>query len=204
MQHVQIITPCISTHAPLARCDRYPAFKTPGVRISTHAPLARCDLRRAADSAAVLLFQLTHLLRGATARARIGGYVTTLFQLTHLLRGATCWWKLLLPPSYFNSRTSCEVRQVAGASGDADGNFNSRTSCEVRRVHCGFPAAGFYFNSRTSCEVRRTPRPASRAAGSYFNSRTSCEVRQMRDVDAVYSGGFQLTHLLRGATHTGA
>ena len=111
LQHVQIITPCISTHAPLARCDRYPAFKTPGVRISTHAPLARCDLRRAADSAAVLLFQLTHLLRGATARARIGGYVTTLFQLTHLLRGATCWWKLLLPPSYFNSRTSCEVRR---------------------------------------------------------------------------------------------
>ena len=100
----------ISTHAPLARCDLQPRARASLMAISTHAPLARCDLLAAGRATHWWLFQLTHLLRGATAVARTRDMVDAIsthaplarcdcspahlrdsgpFQLTHLLRGAT-------------------------------------------------------------------------------------------------------------------
>ena len=100
----------ISTHAPLARCDRAGRRRGRLDVISTHAPLARCDnSRRKTNSRynhfnsrtscevrhfhhemldAILEFQLTHLLRGATFTV-VAGKAKAKFQLTHLLRGAT-------------------------------------------------------------------------------------------------------------------
>ena len=77
----------ISTHAPLARCDYHESVNVVGDKISTHAPLARCDTFPFSS------FTSTHL-----------------FQLTHLLRGATISGKDVVSMSNFNSRTSCEVR----------------------------------------------------------------------------------------------
>ncbi len=54
------------------------------------------------------------------------------FQLTHLLRGATHGRHSHGPAFYFNSRTSCEVRQRMQQTAQGVQNFNSRTSCEVR------------------------------------------------------------------------
>ena len=56
------------------------------------------------------------------------------------------------------------------------------------------------FNSRTSCEVRHAGRPKLQA-NRHFNSRTSCEVRRNRPRLWRVLSTFQLTHLLRGATH---
>ncbi len=62
---------CISTHAPLARCDDA-LFLDDHLHpnISTHAPLARCDVSPKSGTMVFVKFQLTHLLRGATARHR--------------------------------------------------------------------------------------------------------------------------------------
>ena len=95
----------ISTHAPLARCDAYEQLCNLGNPISTHAPLARCDVvvlavqinvqnfnsrtscevRHSLQTCPVPAgrFQLTHLLRGATAI-----YCSTFISQTHhLVRG---------------------------------------------------------------------------------------------------------------------
>ena len=81
-------------------------------KISTHAPLARCDGEGRSSGAPRHKFQLTHLLRGATL-----GTAAPLANLT-----------------YFNSRTSCEVRHKILFIGDSFLDFNSRTSCEVRQT----------------------------------------------------------------------
>ena len=144
----------ISTHAPLARCDPVLLWQLSLEFISTHAPLARCDhtCRRAqtphgdfnsrtscevrqprtVERERDLLFQLTHLLRGATSACHMC-YDSTRFQLTHLLRGAT---------------------HACVGAGTASGHFNSRTSCEVRPIRARARNSGINFNSRTSCEVR--------------------------------------------------
>ena len=80
---------CISTHAPLARCDECKTSTSLPVSISTHAPLARCD-----------------------AAASGNFFPPPRFQLTHLLRGATEMKNVVLEIQNFNSRTSCEVRQL--------------------------------------------------------------------------------------------
>ena len=123
------------------------------------------------------VFQLTHLLRGATAKA-LPKYENVIFQLTHLLRGATHGGRRRAGPADFNSRTSCEVRPKWMYNIATRLNFNSRTSCEVRRLVANFHFEVSNFNSRTSCEVRRS-------GGQH---------------DPGGPGAFQLTHLLRGAT----
>ena len=83
-------------------------------------------------SAGYAIFQSTHLLRGATLKKLVIN-IKRQFQSTHLLRGATedlmltgltvpisihaplarcdpCFNLQLSPDSYFNPRTSCEVR----------------------------------------------------------------------------------------------
>ena len=101
----------ISTHAPHARCDKMKIplerwnidfnsrtscevrpkaemAKTQNEIISTHAPHARCDFRPWSGIFRQELFQLTHLMRGATL-VQISDTVMSIFQLTHLMRGAT-------------------------------------------------------------------------------------------------------------------
>ena len=146
--------------------------------ISTHAPLARCDAAFAACHAAILRFQLTHLLRGATSPSAF--YHPTAIN--------------------FNSRTSCEVRQSRPDAVPAPTHFNSRTSCEVRPAHpSGALALHRHFNSRTSCEVRRSPLRG--LTGNLLIS-THAPLARCDDANECIEHGceFQLTHLLRGAT----
>ena len=126
------IAEIISTHAPLARCDKKEEKPMKKLYISTHAPLARCDntTRRRANASG---FQLTHLLRGATGRDDCNAGAG------HFNSRTSCEVRPPVLPfrpclRYFNSRTSCEVRHQWSASSPFNANFNSRTSCEVRRV----------------------------------------------------------------------
>ena len=78
--------------------------------ISTHAPLARCDAE------AVGAGENAHHFNSRTScEVRpIGATMTTItaiFQLTHLLRGATGASIENDGFGHFNSRTSCEVRR---------------------------------------------------------------------------------------------
>ena len=213
----------ISTHAPLARCDSTP----PGIalfrKISTHAPLARCDkflLRRFPHLG---VFQLTHLLRGATKAASVAARSVE-FQLTHLLRGATPYAGTILRPSAdFNSRTSCEVRPARPIRPYSPRrNFNSRTSCEVRRsrnvsrpfgvtfqlTHLLRGATqqipGYFANRFISthaplarCDTSK-PKPQKRRPISTHAPLARCDCSCHR---CAPRNRFQLTHLLRGATN---
>ena len=149
------------------------------IPISTHAPLARCDRHQ--------LIVLWH----------------TVFQLTHLLRGATSpRRRRMRRGSNFNSRTSCEVRPGRAAVRKlVQLHFNSRTSCEVRRLAKGLTQNQLAISThaplarcdgRTHLRVRyleiSTHAPLARCDGN-------CKIqKRMEDI-------FQLTHLLRGATY---
>ena len=122
----------ISTHAPLARCDPNINSTMPRGMISTHAPLARCDtgwtkfppelidfnsrtsceVRRTGrpDDAGRLDISTHAPLARCDPRPRESRSWKP-FQLTHLLRGATrALSRPCVSSTYFNSRTSCEVR----------------------------------------------------------------------------------------------
>ena len=170
----------ISTHAPLARCDEVRYFHRLIHRISTHAPLARCDFSNP-FSAPSSLFQLTHLLRGATNLSRMNPTVTS-FQLTHLLRGATRTVKLLTAYNDFNSRTSCEVRLMT-----------------ILRLS---PTKPF--------QLTHLLRGATRMGGIYYRLGPSISTHAPLARCDIAKGitilrfPFQLTHLLRGATDSRA
>ena len=101
-------------------------------RISTHAPLARCD-RSVFCRPSTATFQLTHLLRGATRRTRAtfrSRPISTHAPLARCDCAATVTYE---NGANFNSRTSCEVRPaVPPPRRTPSFDFNSRTSCEVR------------------------------------------------------------------------
>ena len=103
----------ISTHAPLARCDPQLESSSTSARISTHAPLARCDMTP--SKFAEFRKISTHAPLARCDLMFCTHFFTKLFQLTHLLRGATIAGMLLNAiKSDFNSRTSCEVRLSRG------------------------------------------------------------------------------------------
>ena len=79
--------------------------------ISTHAPLARCD-EKGIDYYADNKFQLTHLLRGATLADAVAEEVDPISTHAPLAR--------------------CDRRERRGKPDHP--NFNSRTSCEVRQI----------------------------------------------------------------------
>ena len=58
------------------------------ISISTHTPLARCDRERYTGNLQIIRFLLTHLLRGVTDWTRTSDLLV-IFLLTHLLRGVT-------------------------------------------------------------------------------------------------------------------
>ena len=146
-------------------------------RISTHAPLARCDVPGLAEP---IVDRISTHAPLARCDSRLAG--------DHRQNG------------YFNSRTSCEVRQRRHHQGAEPADFNSRTSCEVRLVADDLSDGGLVdFNSRTSCEVRQA---VVQRIGQNCTISTHAPLARC-DESAIYflSGlAFQLTHLLRGAT----
>ena len=122
-----------------------------------------------------------------------------LFQLTHLLRGATGvelegeqWLN-------FNSRTSCEVRLRLRQILLKRQNFNSRTSCEVR-LFVQFDAGTIQYIS-THAPLARCDLPRY----LFCNLQGISTHAPLARCDsftrfAKASQSFQLTHLLRGAT----
>ena len=167
----------ISTHAPLARCDVSPVLPfRPCLRHFNSRTSCEVRPRRRSRGTSRKSFQLTHLLRGATAvaasladkfvisthapLARCDGMCTHVaqhppFQLTHLLRGATKRW--IRPERGHEFQLTHLLRGATGGGGDTHGrreHFNSRTSCEVRRENKYHNIPTMDFNSRTSCEVR--------------------------------------------------
>ena len=103
--------------------------------------------------------------------------LTRLFQLTHLLRGATCGTVdggIAMAISTHAPLARCDEEEMKMAM-----DFEISTHAPLARCDSE-PADKFpgnrNFNSRTSCEVRRRKRERMRKL-TYFNSRTSCEVR---------------------------
>ena len=103
----------ISTHAPLARCDRRIALYALDYHtISTHAPLARCDNRPALFRYSDLIISTHAPLARCDEIAKVLFLCENIFLLTHPLRGATTIsGELLANSGNFYSRTPCEVRQ---------------------------------------------------------------------------------------------
>ena len=122
----------ISIHAPHARCDFVLNSPQPSQQISIHAPHARCDFTTFSTLFNSVLFQSTHLMRGATSPS------------------------LYLPKLVnFNPRTSCEVRHVVTYSQQ----MKHLISIHAPHARCDITQGShktiqIYFNPRTSCEVR--------------------------------------------------
>ena len=193
----------ISTHAPLARCDYHTVLRRAcGSCISTHAPLARCDTNPAAYGANKKDFNSRTSCEVRPIR-RVGKQHVNLFQLTHLLRGAT--GGAVLPPADtqdFNSRTSCEVRPrppaytgrpsisthaplarcdtltVSPSLRSMISTHAPLARCDLFTGHCGPPTSISTHAPLARCDLFRS---------SIFAMLV-----------------FQLTHLLRGATGIGA
>ena len=190
----------ISTHAPLARCDRagmYVISSDP--RISTHAPLARCDDVRCAAAWYASAFQLTHLLRGATIFG--DKYMCDWCISTHAPLARCDVGRVSALQSYMISTHAPLAR--------CDGLILRRTYPQLISTHAPLARCDCCpksitcwpdFNSRTSCEVRLTAHSSIVSCAADFNSRTSCEVRPNLWSAPRFHAEFQLTHLLRGAT----
>ena len=126
-----------------------------------------------------------------------------LFQLTHLLRGATIRRIAKIKNADFNSRTSCEVRRFLPPcfSQPCISTHAPLARCDIRVE--AVQAGQGYFTSRTSCEVRRV------VCVGYIEIQPQFQLTHLlRGATSVNDAliapptGFQLTHLLRGATST--
>ena len=104
----------VSDFNPRSSCEERPAPLLqwlPDLQISIHAPHARSDASSAAARAAVLPFQSTLLMRGAT-QGFLCIFDRVLFQSTLLMRGATRPLRLRQAGhGHFNPRSSCEERR---------------------------------------------------------------------------------------------
>ena len=151
----------ISIHAPLAGCDAVCAAsptlrrhfnpRTPcGVRlpvtcarararsISIHAPLAGCDAGVLSALLNMLLFQSTHPLRGATAKAARKQAERETISIHAPLAGCDeCARETDVRLLHFNPRTPCGVRPGPRMVRADPENFNPRTPCGVRRLPTG-------------------------------------------------------------------
>ena len=100
----------ISTHTPHARRDVLVYIISVIILISTHTPHARRDKLYYRLVNALLLFQLTRLMRGVTTFVKYS------------------WYSNL----HFNSHASCEAwPQLAQNAHIHHQNFNSHASCEA-------------------------------------------------------------------------
>ncbi len=148
--------------------------------VSIHAPLARCDVDRFFQIHTVVLFQSTHLLRGATRMPdTISREVE--FQSTHLLRGATRF-------------------AVAAESPNVVSIHAPLARCDAHLIFIAIKPNVSIHAPLARCDSFWT-RLSNKSSG--FNPRTSCEVRRRNDSAKRLSATFQSTHLLRGATAKG-
>ena len=145
------------------------------------------------------------------------------FQSTHPLRGATgCPCTDQTCQDHFNPRTPCGVRPGKNRLQYTLIYFNPRTPCGVRRARSAAPWAGRDFNPRTPCGVRHahmgnaehstaisihaplagcdTSYSSIKSITKHFNPRTPCGVRLVRLLMVRPAQRFQSTHPLRGAT----
>ena len=168
---------CISTHAPLARCDLPPSqeYHQQGYFNSRTSCEVRLQILSVIPN--ICSFQLTHLLRGATISATLF-FRTCSFQLTHLLRGAT---RIIISFVVLN--------HISTHAPLARCDFNFR---HFSRSHS-------YFNSRTSCEVRHDTVKICRIPKEFQLTHLLRGATQ-NALKICCAGKFQLTHLLRGAT----
>ena len=193
----------ISIHAPRVRCDRMSGLDSViGVHFN---PRTSCEVRRkhTCGDNRHDRFQSTHLVWGATAhranqngvfsisihaprvrcdnQERARGPTDYLFQSTHLVWGATAVVaSAARKESYFNPRTSCEVRLISKVLIVCGQEFQS--------THLVWGATISYLH-----DILRK---------IHFNPRTSCEVRHRRLPVRQLWLIFQSTHLVWGATAT--
>ena len=122
----------ISTHTPHARRDKLLGNNKIKNKISTHTPHARRDKLYYRLVNALLLFQLTRLMRGVTT-----DYYTNIIPLVNFNSHASCeaWHSYIRYNTNllnFNSHASCEAwLKIAREQQNKKQNFNSHASCEA-------------------------------------------------------------------------
>ncbi len=174
-------------------------FKNSDERISTHAPLARCD-RVGIPSA-----NTDKNFNSRTSCEVRPGWTKFPAELVDFNSRTSCEVRRGLDKardpriliSTHAPLARCDgVRQIYNIGRK---NFNSRTSCEVR-LHT-MKKWSLKKPISTHAPLARCDHYGSGRLAGYknFNSRTSCEVR-LHVSDFCAGAAFQLTHLLRGAT----
>ena len=168
----------ISIHAPLAGRDTMSYFHGVYNSISIHAPLAGRDKPSIDTMQAIMLFQSTRPLRGATE----------LDDNSHNT------------PEHFNPRAPCGARPavlmgvvmcgVISIHAPLAGRDSPTLKCPLYQTN---------FNPRAPCGARRDP-PKPRNRPADFNPRAPCGARRWRSVSSSPQLIFQSTRPLRGAT----
>ena len=172
------------------------------IGISIHTPLTRCDLYQNIASIITVLFQSTHLSRGATKYGICSMSSCISFQSTHLSRGATQVWYMFNVFMHFISihtpLTRCDGRNKTYMTTDLD--FNPHTSHEVRRKN---------INTWTIIQLFQSTHLSRGATGTlgvgivalrFQSTHLSRGATVLRSVVLLSSWKFQSTHLSRGAT----
>ena len=212
----------ISTHAPLARRDAL-LTGTAKPRFNFYSR-ASCEARLKVLNSNLqkLIFLLTRLLRGATAKSNPSSPNATISTHAPLAR-RDGFHASTKNSSVISTHAPLARRDSAkNAASLLLSNFYSRASCEARRTGAGrcHPRTRFlltrllrgatnpfvvmqkssgYFYSRASCEARRG-RVFARNKMKNFYSRASCEARRRTAKLLHQQRKFLLTRLLRGAT----
>ena len=134
----------------------YVHIHSPNLYISTHAPLARCDRSRLKS----LLWCTDFYSRTSceVRRCQKASNTCDAYFYSRTSCEVRRWYVYLrsLIHSYFYSRTSCEVRHFLFLS--RQGRVEISTHAPLARCDAALfcqRKAYFYFYSRTSCEVRR-------------------------------------------------
>ncbi len=124
-----------------------------------------------------------------------------LFQLTRLLRGATAPFKQLVTFVFISTHTPLARRDEPNVT-----NIDNSQSFQLTRLLRGatmrtkaISEQALHFNSHASCEARQF-NEKRQISQNYFNSHASCEARHELNRLSPAPTRFQLTRLLRGAT----
>ena len=190
--------PEISTHAPLARCDRNLNSSNESRR--NFNSRTSCEVRRSCSACRRrhCQFQLTHLLRGATClNFDLDGY--SKFQLTHLLRGAT--YVTTLSDSGLISTHAplarCDIpKRVKFGRTRKISTHAPLARCDLTALTCGL-FLGFQLTHLLRGATSGTCNPPGafqfQLTHLLRGATTLCHITSIMHK-------FQLTHLLRGAT----
>ena len=127
-------------------------------QISIHAPHARSDPLTAGQRLALVEFQSTLLMRGATSVAGAQPLLTNIFQSTLLMRGATqrgCSSRAGEAISIHapHARSDAELMRLAGDTPISIHAPHARSDFR----QCSAPRCQENFNPRSSCEERLEP-----------------------------------------------